>query len=38
MITQALRNYHVPQLADVPATEVLFADTYDRRAAWARSR
>ncbi len=27
--TQALRNYHIPQLADVPVTEVLFADTYD---------
>ncbi|MET0901496.1 MAG: molybdopterin cofactor-binding domain-containing protein [Mycobacterium sp.] len=24
-----LRNYHIPQLADVPVTEVLFADTYD---------
>lgn len=27
--TQTLRNYHVPQLADVPVTEVYFADTYD---------
>ncbi|BBY26229.1 molybdopterin-dependent oxidoreductase [Mycolicibacterium sediminis] len=26
----ALREYHVPQLADVPVTEVYFADTYDR--------
>jgi putative selenate reductase molybdopterin-binding subunit len=25
-----LRNYHIPQLADLPVTEVLFADTYDR--------
>ncbi|MBI3213447.1 MAG: molybdopterin-dependent oxidoreductase [Mycobacterium sp.] len=25
----ALRNYHIPQLADVPVTEVFFADTYD---------
>jgi putative selenate reductase molybdopterin-binding subunit len=24
-----LRNYHIPQLADVPVTEVVFADTYD---------
>jgi CO/xanthine dehydrogenase Mo-binding subunit len=24
-----LRNYHVPQLADLPVTEVYFADTYD---------
>lgn len=24
-----LRNYHIPQLADLPMTEVLFADTYD---------
>ena len=26
---RALREYHVPQLADVPVTEVYFADTYD---------
>jgi putative selenate reductase molybdopterin-binding subunit len=25
----ALRNYHIPQLADLPVTEVYFADTYD---------
>ncbi|MFH5232543.1 molybdopterin-dependent oxidoreductase [Antrihabitans spumae] len=25
----ALRNYHIPQLADVPRTEVYFADTHD---------
>lgn len=30
VLTAALRNYHVPQLADVPVTEVLFADTYDQ--------
>jgi len=24
-----LRNYHIPQLADLPVTDVLFADTYD---------
>ena len=30
VLTQALRNYHIPQLADVPVTEVLFADTYDQ--------
>jgi CO/xanthine dehydrogenase Mo-binding subunit len=27
--TQVLRNYHIPQFADVPVTEVYFADTYD---------
>ncbi|MGH3612204.1 MAG: xanthine dehydrogenase family protein molybdopterin-binding subunit, partial [Pseudonocardia sp.] len=27
--TQALRDYHLPQLADLPRTEVLFADTAD---------
>ncbi|WP_319456341.1 MULTISPECIES: molybdopterin-dependent oxidoreductase [unclassified Mycobacterium] len=27
--TKDLRNYHIPQLADVPPTEVYFADTYD---------
>jgi len=27
--TNALRNYHIPQLADLPVTEVYFADTYD---------
>ena len=26
----AFRNYHVPRMADIPATEVLFADTFDR--------
>jgi len=26
----AFRNYHIPALADLPRTEVLFADTYDR--------
>ena len=25
-----LRNYHIPQLADIPETEVYFADTYDQ--------
>jgi CO/xanthine dehydrogenase Mo-binding subunit/aerobic-type carbon monoxide dehydrogenase small subunit (CoxS/CutS family) len=29
VLTQVLRNYHIPQLADVPNTEVYFADTYD---------
>jgi putative selenate reductase molybdopterin-binding subunit len=29
VMTRALRNYHVPQFADVPRTEVLFADTAD---------
>jgi CO/xanthine dehydrogenase Mo-binding subunit len=27
--TRELRNYHIPQLADVPVTEVYFADTHD---------
>lgn len=27
--TKDLRNYHVPQLADVPVTEVYFAETHD---------
>jgi putative selenate reductase molybdopterin-binding subunit len=27
--TTAFRNYHVPQFADIPVTEVLFADTFD---------
>jgi len=27
--TTVLRNYHIPQFADVPRTEVLFADTVD---------
>jgi len=29
ILTDVLRNYHIPQLADLPATEVLFADTHD---------
>jgi putative selenate reductase molybdopterin-binding subunit len=29
VLTQTLRNYHIPQFADVPVTEVYFADTYD---------
>ncbi|WP_158167707.1 molybdopterin-dependent oxidoreductase [Mycolicibacterium smegmatis] len=29
VLTQTLRNYHIPQLADLPQTEVYFADTYD---------
>lgn len=29
VITAALRNYHIPQLADLPVTEVHFADTLD---------
>ncbi|QCH24442.1 molybdopterin-dependent oxidoreductase [Mycobacteroides salmoniphilum] len=27
--TATLRNYHIPQLVDLPDTEVYFADTYD---------
>jgi CO/xanthine dehydrogenase Mo-binding subunit len=30
VITTDLRNYHIPQLADVPPTEVYFADTFDK--------
>ncbi|KQW46060.1 aldehyde oxidase [Nocardioides sp. Root1257] len=29
VVTRAFRHYRVPQIADVPPTEVLFADTYD---------
>ncbi|GAA1762635.1 molybdopterin-dependent oxidoreductase [Nocardioides hankookensis] len=29
VVTRAFRHYRVPQVADVPPTEVLFADTYD---------
>jgi putative selenate reductase molybdopterin-binding subunit len=29
LINAALRNYHIPQFADVPRTEVFFADTVD---------
>ncbi|WP_233265537.1 molybdopterin-dependent oxidoreductase [Leifsonia sp. AG29] len=29
VVTRALRDYHIPQFADVPHTEVLFADTVD---------
>jgi CO/xanthine dehydrogenase Mo-binding subunit len=28
--TPSFRTYHIPTLADLPRTEVLFADTYDR--------
>jgi putative selenate reductase molybdopterin-binding subunit len=28
--TRTFRDYHVPACADVPRTDVLFADTYDR--------
>jgi putative selenate reductase molybdopterin-binding subunit len=27
--TTAFRNYHVPQFADIPETEVYFANTHD---------
>ncbi|WP_210508492.1 molybdopterin cofactor-binding domain-containing protein [Naasia sp. SYSU D00057] len=27
--TRTFRNYHIPQMADVPTTEVLFAETHD---------
>ncbi|WP_285723931.1 molybdopterin-dependent oxidoreductase [Psychromicrobium xiongbiense] len=29
VVTRTFRNYHIPQFADVPRTEVLFADTVD---------
>jgi CO/xanthine dehydrogenase Mo-binding subunit/aerobic-type carbon monoxide dehydrogenase small subunit (CoxS/CutS family) len=29
VVTREFRNYHIPQLADVPVTEVYFADTHD---------
>ncbi len=29
VLTRALRNYHVPQFADIPVTEVYFAETHD---------
>jgi CO/xanthine dehydrogenase Mo-binding subunit len=29
VVTQALREYHLPQLADIPATTVFFAATHD---------
>jgi CO/xanthine dehydrogenase Mo-binding subunit/aerobic-type carbon monoxide dehydrogenase small subunit (CoxS/CutS family) len=29
VITRTFRNYHIPQMADVPRTEVRFAATYD---------
>ena len=30
VVNAAFRSYHIPTLADVPRTEVLFAQTYDR--------
>jgi putative selenate reductase molybdopterin-binding subunit len=29
VLTQTFRNYHIPACADVPVTEVIFADTHD---------
>ncbi|NIL77750.1 molybdopterin cofactor-binding domain-containing protein [Rhodococcus kyotonensis] len=29
VVTDSIRSYHVPQFADIPRTEVYFADTYD---------
>lgn len=29
VLTRSFRNYRVPQLADIPTTEVLFAETFD---------
>jgi putative selenate reductase molybdopterin-binding subunit len=30
MVNPALRNYRIPAFADVPPSEVFFADTHDR--------
>ena len=30
MVNPQLRNYRIPAFADVPRSDVLFADTYDR--------
>lgn len=30
VVTDSIRSYHVPQFADIPRTEVYFADTYDQ--------
>jgi CO/xanthine dehydrogenase Mo-binding subunit/aerobic-type carbon monoxide dehydrogenase small subunit (CoxS/CutS family) len=30
VMNDAFRSYHIPTMADVPRTEVMFADTYDR--------
>ena len=30
IVNPTLRNYRIPAFADVPPSEVLFADTYDR--------
>ncbi|ACL59524.1 molybdopterin-dependent oxidoreductase [Methylobacterium nodulans] len=30
VVTQTFRSYHIPAFADLPRTEVLFADTHDR--------
>ncbi|MGU3496457.1 molybdopterin-dependent oxidoreductase [Xanthobacteraceae bacterium A53D] len=30
VVNPAFRHYHIPAFADVPRTQVLFADTYDR--------
>jgi CO/xanthine dehydrogenase Mo-binding subunit len=30
VVTQTLRRYHLPQMADIPHTRVFFADTYDQ--------
>ncbi|KJC63787.1 molybdopterin-dependent oxidoreductase [Agreia bicolorata] len=29
VLTTVLRNYHIPQISDLPVTEVYFADTHD---------
>ena len=36
MVNPALRDYRIPAFADVPRSELYFADTYDRSGRWAR--
>ena len=36
--TTAFRTYHIPAMADLPVTEVFFADTYDTIGRAARNR
>ena len=37
VVNPTLRNYHIPTFADVPRTEVMFADTRTRLGRWAQS-
>jgi len=38
MMNPALRDYRIPTFADVPRSEIYFADTYDKVDRWARRR